>query len=790
MTRRKENADRHQPETATGAASESLADVMDSRDWLRVTLGSIGDAVITTDVNGRCTFLNPVAERLTGWTSHEAITCGEGGKGAPLLQVFHIVNQETREVVENPALRALREGVIVGLANQTILISRDGTERPIDDSAAPIRAASGDVRGAVLVFRDISERHRQEQLVKAALDYAVSILETQRVPFLVLDSELRVVSGNRAFYDTFAVNQQETEGQLVYELGNRQWNIPKLRELLEDILPRSSLFDGFEVSHHFESIGPRTMLLNARRIRKPGNHSQLILLAIEDITQRRRLEEDLHDSEVRYRRLFQTAKDGVLILDGHSGQIIDSNVFIQGLLGLEHGEILGKELHEIGMFQDTTESKEAFRRLQREKYLRYEHLPLQNQRGEEVAVEVVANMYHEDHRLVAQCNVRDITERVRLQERLAEQAERIAHESRRKDEFLAMLSHELRNPLAPIRSAVHLMRTRERGSEDLISQQAREIIERQVATLTKLVSDLLEVSRVVSGRIRLNQQIVDMKQVVHHAIQTITPIIEQRKHALVVHECPDPVWITVDPTRMEEVFINLLTNAAKYTPDGGRIDVWCEHPTGSNYSQVRIRDNGMGIDKEMLPLIFDLFTQADRSLARSARGLGNVLSLAHRLVDMHGGRIEAQSPPRDDPSAGGSEFIVTLATTSAPELAAALPTETPEPSVGIRVLVVDDNIDQTMMLAAALRHQGYSVQAAYTGPDENGSAVEARHHPLGHRPAGPGRLRGGPAHPLRARAGLAESQIDRSHRLRPRNRHRPGPRSRLRRAPGEALRVQ
>jgi PAS domain S-box-containing protein len=433
--------------------------------------------------------------------------------------------------------------------------------------------------------------------------------------------------------------------------------------------------------------------------------------------QAQKAEAATRSSEVRYRRLFESAKDGILILDAKSGKIIDANAFMSGLVGLETHELLGKELFEIGMFADIAENKEAFRQLQRNKHLRQEHLSIQNQRGERVEVEFVASVYQEDDTLVAQCNVRDISQRIAMENKIKEQTESLANESRRKDEFLAMLSHELRNPLAPIRTALHLLKLHERGSANLIQQQARAIIDRQVGNLTKLVNDLLEVSRVVSGRIRLDLQIVDLNEVVEHAIQTATPLIEQRKHELVLNLCTDPAWTNADPTRMEEVFINVLNNAAKYTPDGGRIEVWCEHPRGQNYVQVRVRDNGVGIDEKLLPRIFDLFTQADRSLDRSAGGLGIGLSLAHRLVDLQGGTIEAHSPPEGQTT--GSEFIVRLPLKPAPgEPPVAAPDDKPQQRPeGLRVLVVDDNIDHVMMLATALRHTGYSVQIAYNGPD-------------------------------------------------------------------------
>ncbi len=695
-----------------------------SAEWLRVTLSCIGDGVITTDAQGRVTFLNPVAQQLTGWTQEQAT-------GIELVRVFHIVNEDTRAVVENPALRALKEGVIVGLANHTLLIAQDGSEVPIDDSAAPIRIASGETAGSVLVFRDVTERKRQEKLVQDAFDYASNILETQREPFLVLDKDLRVVSANRSFYKTFRVEKDATEGRFVYDLGDGQWSIPKLRELLEDVLPKNHAFEDFEVAHDFPAgVGQKTMLLNVRRIRRPGNDSELILLAIEDITERRLAEQAQRDLAVRFRRLFETAKDGILILDAHTGKITDANAFMCGLTGMEPAEMLGKELHEIGMFKDVEENKAAFRELQRAGYVRHDHLPVQNRRGEKVEVELIANVYHEGTKLVAQCNIRDISDRSRLEKEVATQAKDLAAQARAKDEFLAMLSHELRNPLAPIRAAAHLLRLQERGSGgaagggNAILQQAREIIERQVANLTKMVSDLSQVSRVVSGRIRLDLKPVNLKQAVEHAIQTVAPLCEQRKHSVSVNLCSESVWAQADPTRLEEILVNLLTNAAKYTPDGGRIEVGCEYHSegGQNHALLRVRDNGVGIDQELLPRVFDLFKQADRSLDRSAGGLGIGLSLAQRLVVLLGGTIWAHSQGPGK----GSEFTVSLPLIAEPDVIASSGeqphfTDSPQPQGQgggqVRVLVVDDNVDLVTMLCGALRHKGFIVQSAHTGTE-------------------------------------------------------------------------
>jgi PAS domain S-box-containing protein len=444
-----------------------------------------------------------------------------------------------------------------------------------------------------------------------------------------------------------------------------------------------------------------------------------------DISDFRAARQALRDSELRYRRLFQFAQDGVLILDAETGQIIDANACMSALAGLEHGELVGKQLYEIGLFHDIEANKRAFRELQENGHIRYDHLPLKNRHGETVPVEIVSNMYYEDQRPLAKCNVRDISERNRLEQQIARQAETLADESRRKDEFLAMLSHELRNPLASIRAAIHLLKLEERASENLSQRQAREVIERQVTNLTKLINDLLEVSRVVSGRIRLQQQTVDLNQVVRNALETAQPMVEQRRHKLFVNVGPEPVWASADAARLEEVFVNLLDNAAKYTDLEGRIEVWCERAGDRDHAQVRVRDNGVGIDETLLPQIFDLFTQSDRSLDRSAGGLGIGLSLAQRLVALHGGSIEAHSPP--DGQSNGSEFVVQLPLLPTPEQPTSqTPVAEQHKPAGVRVLLVDDNHDLVMVLGRTLRCLGYNVQNAYTGPDGLAAAVQWR----------------------------------------------------------------
>jgi len=675
--------------------------MLEQPEWLRVTLSTIGDAVIATDNEGNITFLNPVAQSVTGWKPEDAA-------GKPLDAVFKIVNEETRQPAENPASRALREGVVVGLENHTVLIAKDGKECPIDNRAAPIRNEKGEVAGVVLVFRDISQRRRQEQAIQKALAYADDIIATLREPFVVLDCDLRVKTANRSFYDSFHVTKEETENRLVYELGDGQWDIPALRALLDEVLSRNHAVRDFEVEHAFPVLGQRTMLLNARRFPPEAKHPELVLLAIEDITEHKQSEVAVQTSEVRYRRLFQTAQDGILILDASTLKIIDANPFMTELLGYTYDEFLGKELWEIGLFGDRTTSQAIYRELQEKGYIRYDNLPLETKHSKPAEVEFISNIYQVDHRLVAQCNIRDISERSRLERKTQQQSEALADLHRRKDEFLAMLSHELRNPLAAICNAGHLLRLQK--DENSLQKQARNIIERQSAQLTHLVDDLLEVSRITTGRVQLRQERVAVSGIVERAVEAVRPLIDKQSHELTVSLPPETIWLHADPVRLEQVVGNLLTNAAKYTDKGGHI--WLTVEQEGDECVLRVRDTGVGLAPNLLPRIFDLFTQAERSLDRSQGGLGIGLALVQRLVEMHHGKVEVHST-----LGKGSEFVVRLPVVPSPEPQSPSPINEQVQPTGrsLRVLVVEDNADTAQGLALVLQAFGHQVRTIHDG---------------------------------------------------------------------------
>ena len=314
--------------------------------------------------------------------------------------------------------------------------------------------------------------------------------------------------------------------------------------------------------------------------------------------------------------------------------------------------------------------------------------------------------------------MRDRTDWKRMEEELRNRAEALARADQEKDEFLAVLAHELRNPLAPIFYALQILEQ----EDSSLRRHARSIVERQVHRLARLIDDLLDINRVSTGKIELRREPVPLSSIVEHAAEMARPLFEGRRQHFSVSLPPDEVWLDADAARLEQVVANLLNNAAKFTGDGGAISLDAERP--DDYIIVRVKDNGTGIPPDLLPHIFDLFKQGSRSLDRPQGGLGIGLTLARQLVEMHGGSIEAHSR---GPGLG-SEFAIRLPVLSR----AAEPVARPEAAAGsparpLRVLVVDDNEDTAEMMSLLLRLEGHEVEVAHSGP----SALEAA---AAHRP--------------------------------------------------------
>ena len=289
-------------------------------------------------------------------------------------------------------------------------------------------------------------------------------------------------------------------------------------------------------------------------------------------------------------------------------------------------------------------------------------------------------------------------------------ADGLAEANRSKEEFMALLSHELRSPLSPIINALNILR--QMKTSDPIIEQAGNIIDRQVGVMVRLVDDLLDVSRITKGKLRLTTEQVDLRVVVNHAAETVRPLMDARTHDFSVSLPTEPIWVEADPARMEQVVINLLNNAAKYTDPGGLIRITVNQQGAE--ALIRVKDNGVGIAPELLPHIFELFTQVDGSLGRSYGGLGIGLALASSLVEMHEGRLQASSAGLGK----GCEFTIKLPVALQPSNNAARTVLAPDQQLAqsLRVLVVEDNVDAADSLSLLLRLYGHKVELARTGP--------------------------------------------------------------------------
>jgi len=312
----------------------------------------------------------------------------------------------------------------------------------------------------------------------------------------------------------------------------------------------------------------------------------------------------------------------------------------------------------------------------------------------------------------------DITERIRMEETTNEYAKSLADLNRRKDEFLAMLSHELRNPLAAIMNATQLLKLQR--DRNPVQVEAQGMIDRQLAQLARLVDDLLEVSRIATGRIRLQLERADFRGIVHRAMETTRPQAKQKGHSMTSSLPDGPLWVNGDHVRLEQIVVNLLNNAVKYTDRGGALSVTLTQQ--DDEAVLRVRDNGVGIAPDLLPRIFDLFTQADHSLDRAQGGLGIGLALVQSLVTLHRGRVEAESTLGE-----GSEFIVKLPVLLSPQVSVADTAEVVSAGAqAAKVLVVDDNVDVCESLAMVLQALGHDTRLAQDGASALKAALDYR----------------------------------------------------------------
>jgi PAS domain S-box-containing protein len=693
------------------AARAAQARSSDRGELLRVTLESIGDAVMTTDNSGRITYLNAVAESLTGWSRREAM-------GQPLESVFRIVNEDTRQEVESPGARALREGAVVGLANHTLLVAKDGTERPIDDSAAPIRDEQGRISGCVLIFRDVSERRRWE------LDEAARLLSARLLAAIVESSDDAIVrksldgiiqSWNAAAERLFGYSAEQAIGRHISLI------IPPERiseeEHIIGSLKAGRRIDHFETERVHSSGRRLTVALTVSPIKDAEGNVVAASKIVRDVTDRRRTEADRQ----RFVTLVENSTDfiGMCDLEGVPFYVNPAGLEMVGLEGIEEARRvhirdfflpedqpkITNELFPAVMEKGHGEVDIRFRNFRTggTRWMAYKVLRLLDARGQVEAFGTVSQ---------------DVTERRRMADDLRKLAADLSEADRQKNEFLATLAHELRNPLAPLSNTLEILK-RSGGGTTL--QSTVETMDRQLGQMVRLVDDLLDLSRITHGRLDLRKSRVELGALIDQTVEASRPQADTAGHEVRVIGASEPIYLQADPVRLAQIFGNLLNNSYKYTSPGGRVTVTTERQ--GDEAVVSVEDNGAGIPPEKLESIFEMFTQVDRSLELSRGGLGIGLTLVRRLVQMHGGSVEARSAGEGQ----GSRFVVRLPIADSGEAPAAEPPATRETERPRRILVVDDNRDAATSLAMLLEIGGHETFTAHDGA----AAFEAaeRHRP-------------------------------------------------------------
>ncbi|HET8638065.1 MAG TPA: PAS domain S-box protein, partial [Acidobacteriaceae bacterium] len=507
-------------------------------------------------------------------------------------------------------------------------------------------------------------------------------------------------------------------------IGHIQHNLPDLETSETSTPDLESLVKGVIASVHEKALEVRDKAGRWYSLRVTpyvtlDNKVDGAVLVLVDITENKQAEE----ASVRFAAIVTSFEDAIISKD-LNGIIQTWNSGAERIFGYTAQEAIGQPITMLIPEDHHDEEPAILERIRRGE--RVDHYETIRRRKDGTLADIaltISPILNAQGRISGVSKIaRDISERKRMERRIAQQAKDLADMNRRKDEFLAMLSHELRNPMAPIFNALQLIG--QAGGESALQHEAYGVIERQMRHMARLVDDLLDVSRITRGRIRLRIERVDVNDVIKQAVERVRHMIDRRGQRLSVSPAPEPVWLDADSARLEQIVGNLLDNATKYSPNGGHIAVSVER-CGEQVA-VRVRDDGYGIAAEMLPRVFDLFSQADQALDRSQGGLGIGLALIKSLVELHRGSIEVHS----DGLRQGSEFVVRLPLAlSQTQLAgaASAPPGT-EGDACLRVLVVDDNTDAAKTSALLLRSWGYEVRTAHDGPGALQSAVGFRPH--------------------------------------------------------------
>jgi PAS domain S-box-containing protein len=436
-----------------------------------------------------------------------------------------------------------------------------------------------------------------------------------------------------------------------------------------------------------------------------GGHLSGFLKITRDLTERKNAIESLQQSEQRFRLLIEQVKDYAIFMLDVGGHIVSWNAGAQRIKGYKADEIVGKHFSVFYPSEDVASGKPAreLQIAQEQGSVEDEGWRVKKDRSLFWANVVITAIFDNDRRLIGYAKVtRDMTERRKV--------EALEAADRQKNEFLAMLAHELRNPLAPISNGLQILKLQNVDAGTV--QKTTEMMERQIVHLIRLVDDLLDVSRVITGKLSFKKEAVDIAAVVHLAVEECQSAIDARGHELMLSLPARPTIVDADVHRLSQVIVNLLENAAKYTDKPSRI--WLSVERKGDEAVIQVKDVGIGISPDLLPNVFNLFVQGDNSLARPRGGLGIGLNVVKRIVELHGGRVEVSSAGLGK----GSQFTVALPISKA-TVPVALPMHSTKPerdrSAKRRILVVDDNVDAAVSTTSLLQAWGHDVQTAYSG---------------------------------------------------------------------------
>ena len=599
------------------------------------------------------------------------------------------------------------EGIVRQVVDTLVPLEREVSDREgrwYSLRVRPYRTSDDRIEGAVLQLIEIDELKRTLEQVKRARDYASAIIETVREPLIVLTAELKIETANRAFYQTFLASAEGSIGKSIYEVGGGRFNFPKLHAFLSRVAQADSSVRDLEIDCNFELIGQRTVMLSARRIEQEGRIG-LILLAFEDVTDRKRA------AEARYRRLFEAAKDGMLIADAATGEITDANPFLETLLGYRREELLGRRVWDLEPFRDVPDVKSTLERTGQDA-ARLPDVLMKSKSGRAVPVEVVASEYAEEERRMVQFNIRDITDRRRFDRQL---------QHTQKLESLGLLAggiaHDFNNLLTGIMGNASM------GLAELPDDAPVRIYLREIVSASQRAADLTRQMLAYAGKGRFVVERIDLSQLVRE----IEPLIRTsipKTVALQLDLAPGLPAIEGDRGQIQQIVMNLIINGAEAVGEGNpgvvsirteardldaetiQIEFPNDPITPGPFIAIEVRDNGSGMDEATRIRIFDPFF----TTKFQGRGLG--LAAVSGIMRTQRGAIRVDSSP-----GRGSSFLVvfpSVAATPADRGSAAPAVQTP---LGGTVLFVDDEESLRRLARAVLERSGWRALLAENGAE-------------------------------------------------------------------------